>query len=107
MSRYRSATTSGGEEDITQKIPGSVERPRIDQPSVGHVSYAQPMFEEPLVSVVHGSLDDHELAAMVAILASRSTSVNSGTSRRNPSDWIRSARPSAGTRSWKSSGLPR
>ncbi|WP_089291616.1 acyl-CoA carboxylase subunit epsilon [Actinoplanes regularis] len=64
------------------------------------------MKEEPLVGVVRGSLDDHELAALVAILAVRSTSVNSGATPRGTSDWIRSARPAAGTRSWKSSGLP-
>ncbi|WP_436526362.1 acyl-CoA carboxylase subunit epsilon [Actinoplanes sp. HUAS TT8] len=65
------------------------------------------MNEEPLVGVVRGSLDDHELAALVAILAVRSTSVNSSTPPRASSDWIRSGLPSAGARSWKSSALPR
>ncbi|WP_122981259.1 acyl-CoA carboxylase subunit epsilon [Actinoplanes teichomyceticus] len=65
------------------------------------------MNEEPLVGVVRGSLDDHELAALVAILAVRSTTVNSGTAPQTTSDWIRSARPAGRPRSWKSSGLPR
>ncbi|MDI6099738.1 acyl-CoA carboxylase subunit epsilon [Actinoplanes sp. NEAU-A12] len=61
---------------------------------------------EPLVSVVRGSLDDHEMAALVAILASRSTSVNSPTPPQPVSDWLRSSRPSAGPRSWRTSALP-
>ncbi|MFC7527931.1 acyl-CoA carboxylase subunit epsilon [Actinoplanes sp. GCM10030250] len=65
------------------------------------------MNAEPLVSVVRGSLDDHELAALAAILTSRSTSVNSGTPSPITSDWIRSARPSTSPRSWRASGLPR
>ncbi|MEU4421966.1 acyl-CoA carboxylase epsilon subunit [Actinoplanes sp. NPDC024001] len=65
------------------------------------------MNEEPLVSVVRGSLDDHELAALAAILASRSTSVNSGTTAIPASDWIRSARPTSKPRTWRSSALPR
>ncbi|WP_328462362.1 acyl-CoA carboxylase subunit epsilon [Actinoplanes sp. NBC_00393] len=65
------------------------------------------MNEEPLVSVVRGSLDDHELAALAAILASRSTSVNSGTVPQPPSNWARSARPQAAPRSWRTSALPR
>ncbi|WP_080128280.1 MULTISPECIES: acyl-CoA carboxylase subunit epsilon [unclassified Actinoplanes] len=64
------------------------------------------MNEEPLVGVVRGSLDDHELAALVTILAVRSTSVNYGTPARPGSDWIRSGRPAAGARSWRSSGRP-
>ncbi|WP_083449233.1 MULTISPECIES: acyl-CoA carboxylase subunit epsilon [Actinoplanes] len=64
------------------------------------------MNEEPLVSVVRGSLDDHELAALVAILASRSTSVNSGTSQVPAPDWIRSARPGAAPRTWRAAGRP-
>ncbi|MFC3991913.1 acyl-CoA carboxylase subunit epsilon [Actinoplanes siamensis] len=65
------------------------------------------MNEEPLVGVVRGSLDDHELAALVAILAVRSTSVNSSPRPQPPSDWIRSARPAAPARSWRTSALPR
>ncbi|MEV0902202.1 acyl-CoA carboxylase subunit epsilon [Actinoplanes sp. NPDC049802] len=65
------------------------------------------MNEEPLVSVVRGSLDDHEVAALVAILTSRSTSVNSRTTPQPTSDWIRSARPGAGPRNWRTSTLPR
>ncbi|MEV6298161.1 acyl-CoA carboxylase epsilon subunit [Actinoplanes sp. NPDC051861] len=65
------------------------------------------MNQEPLVSVVRGSLDDHELAALAAILAARSTSVNSGTTPQRPSDWIRSARPGMPPRSWRTSALPR
>ncbi|MFI1991191.1 acyl-CoA carboxylase subunit epsilon [Actinoplanes sp. NPDC020271] len=65
------------------------------------------MKEEPLVGVVRGSLDDHELAALVAILAVRSTSVNSSSRPQSASDWIRSGRPATGARSWKTSSLPR
>ncbi|WP_106316014.1 acyl-CoA carboxylase subunit epsilon [Actinoplanes italicus] len=65
------------------------------------------MNEEPLVSVVRGRLDDHEVAALVAILASRSTSVNYATPTQPISDWIRSSRPGAGPRNWQTSGLPR
>ncbi|MFC6563185.1 acyl-CoA carboxylase subunit epsilon [Actinoplanes utahensis] len=65
------------------------------------------MNEEPLVSVVRGSLDDHEVAALVAILASRSTSVNYPTPPQAVSDWSRSARPAAAPRNWRTSALPR
>ncbi|WP_374238252.1 acyl-CoA carboxylase subunit epsilon [Actinoplanes sp. DH11] len=65
------------------------------------------MNEEPLVSVVRGSLDDHELAALAAILTSRSTSVNSETPSQAASDWLRSARPTGAARGWRASGLPR
>ncbi|MFB9333774.1 acyl-CoA carboxylase subunit epsilon [Actinoplanes octamycinicus] len=65
------------------------------------------MNDEPLVGVVRGSLDDHELAALVAILAVRSTPVNYDTPPRTESDWIRSGRPAAGPRSWTSSARPR
>ncbi|WP_083972674.1 acyl-CoA carboxylase subunit epsilon [Actinoplanes awajinensis] len=65
------------------------------------------MNEEPLLGVVRGSLDDHELAALVAILAVRSNAVNCGTKPQTTSDWIRSGRPAAAPRSWKSSALPR
>ncbi|WP_183222653.1 acyl-CoA carboxylase subunit epsilon [Actinoplanes campanulatus] len=65
------------------------------------------MNEEPLVSVVRGSLDDHEVAALVAILTSRSTSVNSRTTPQPVSDWIRSAHPAGRQRNWRTSALPR
>ncbi|MEU4687445.1 acyl-CoA carboxylase subunit epsilon [Actinoplanes sp. NPDC023714] len=65
------------------------------------------MNEEPLVSVVRGSLDDHELAALAAILTSRSTSVNSETPPQAVSEWSRSARPSGASRGWRASALPR
>ncbi|HWS33131.1 MAG TPA: acyl-CoA carboxylase subunit epsilon [Actinoplanes sp.] len=64
------------------------------------------MNAEPLVSVVRGSLDDHELAALVAILASRSTSVNHPTPSQPVSDWMRSARPASPPRNWRTSALP-
>ncbi|MFC4067473.1 acyl-CoA carboxylase subunit epsilon [Actinoplanes subglobosus] len=65
------------------------------------------MNEEPLVSVVRGSLDDHEVAALAAILASRSTSVNYPTPPQAPSDWLLSSRPGAHPRTWRTAGLPR
>ncbi|WP_109601655.1 acyl-CoA carboxylase subunit epsilon [Actinoplanes xinjiangensis] len=65
------------------------------------------MNEEPLVSVVRGSLDDHEVAALAAILASRSTSVNYPTPPQPPSDWLRSSRPGAHPRSWQTAARPR
>ncbi|WP_111651854.1 acyl-CoA carboxylase subunit epsilon [Actinoplanes sp. CA-015351] len=65
------------------------------------------MNAEPLVSVVRGSLDDHELAALAAILTSRSTSVNSETPSQDTSEWTRSARPAGAARGWRASGLPR
>ncbi|MFD1373462.1 acyl-CoA carboxylase subunit epsilon [Actinoplanes sichuanensis] len=64
------------------------------------------MNAEPLVSVVRGSLDDHEVAALAAILTSRSTSVNYPTAPQAPSDWLRSARPAATPRSWQTAALP-
>ncbi|WP_093619368.1 acyl-CoA carboxylase subunit epsilon [Actinoplanes philippinensis] len=64
------------------------------------------MNEEPLVSVVRGSLDDHEVAALAAILASRSTSVNCPTPPQPTSDWLRSARPGAPFRNWQTSARP-
>ncbi|WP_203795249.1 acyl-CoA carboxylase epsilon subunit [Actinoplanes couchii] len=65
------------------------------------------MNEEPLVSVVRGSLDDHELAALAAILASRSTSVNHPTPSQPVSDWMRTGRPGTVARNWRTSALPR
>ncbi|MEU8236968.1 acyl-CoA carboxylase subunit epsilon [Actinoplanes missouriensis] len=64
------------------------------------------MNEEPLVSVVRGSLDDHELAALAAILTSRSTSVNYETPSQPVSEWSRSARPTGAARGWRASALP-
>ncbi|WP_092558203.1 acyl-CoA carboxylase epsilon subunit [Actinoplanes derwentensis] len=65
------------------------------------------MKAEPLVSVVRGSLDDHELAALAAILASRSTSVNHPTPPQPASEWMRSALPTTTPSSWRTSSLPR
>ncbi|WP_430780822.1 acyl-CoA carboxylase epsilon subunit [Actinoplanes sp. G11-F43] len=65
------------------------------------------MNEEPLVSVVRGSLDDHELAALAAILASRSTSVNRHITPQPVSDWMRAARPSTTPRTWRTAAHPR
>lgn len=64
------------------------------------------MDEEPLVRVVRGNPADRELAALTAVLATRSTSVDVEGSGRVASAWARSARPSTGPRSWRQSGLP-
>jgi hypothetical protein len=59
------------------------------------------MNAEPLVRVVRGAPAAEELAALVAVLAARS-------SPRRPvgSAWAASGRPSAGHRSWRASTLP-
>jgi hypothetical protein len=69
-------------------------------------SYARSMDEEPLVRVVRGNPADLELAALTAVLATRSTSVDATNSDSATSAWSRSARPSTGRRSWRQSGLP-
>jgi hypothetical protein len=65
------------------------------------------MDEEPLVSVVRGKPTDLELAVVVAIVAARSAAVDAPATRPAGSAWARSARPSIGAGSWRSSGLPR
>jgi hypothetical protein len=65
------------------------------------------MDEEPLVSVVRGVPTDPELAALVAVVAARSTSMDAVTPRPPASAWMMSARPSMGNSSWRSSALPR
>jgi len=65
------------------------------------------MDEEPLVSVVRGTPTDGELAALVAIVAARSTSMDAAPPRRPVSAWTMSARPSMVSPSWRRSGLPR
>jgi hypothetical protein len=66
------------------------------------------MDEEPLVSVVRGTPTDRELAALVTVLAARSTSMDATAAPRPPvSAWLMSARPSTGNSSWRHSGLPR
>jgi hypothetical protein len=70
-------------------------------------SYARSMDEEPLVNVVRGTPTDLELAALVTIVAARSAAVDARPIRPAASAWARSARPSIGAASWRSSGLPR
>jgi hypothetical protein len=65
------------------------------------------MDEEPLVSVVRGTPTDRELAALVAVLAARSTTMDAAAPRPPASAWLLSARPSMGSSSWRHSGLPR
>ena len=71
------------------------------------MSYARSMDEEPLVSVVRGVPTDRELAALVAVVAARSTSMDVAPARPPVSAWMMSARPSMGNSSWQRSGLPR
>ncbi|WP_433298097.1 acyl-CoA carboxylase epsilon subunit [Actinoplanes sp. CA-030573] len=65
------------------------------------------MDEEPLVSVVRGNPTDLELAALVAVVAARSTSLNTISPRPAVSSWAASARPARAPRSWRQSALPR
>jgi len=71
------------------------------------MSYARSMDEEALVRVVRGTPTDDELAALVAIVAARSTSMDATPPRPPVSAWMMSARPSLGSPSWRRSGLPR
>jgi hypothetical protein len=64
------------------------------------------MNEEPLVSVVRGAPADDELAALVTVVAARSAAIDAREPRPGRSAWARSARPSIGPASWRSSGLP-
>jgi hypothetical protein len=70
-------------------------------------SYARSMDEEPLVSVVRGTPTDLELAALVTLLAARSTAMNA-TPPPPParSYWATSARPSMPAPGWRKSALP-
>ena len=70
------------------------------------MSYARSMDEEPLVSVVRGTPTDRELAALVAVVAARSTSMDAFSPRPAVSAWTMSARPSMGSSSWRRSHLP-
>ncbi|WP_203786105.1 acyl-CoA carboxylase subunit epsilon [Paractinoplanes rishiriensis] len=65
------------------------------------------MDKEPLVRVVRGTLTDVELAALVAVVATRSTSVDALPPRPAVSAWARSARPSTRPASWRHSAHPR
>jgi len=65
------------------------------------------MDAEPLVSVVRGVPTDLELAALVAVVAARSTSMDAVSARPGVSAWMMSARPSMGNSSWRRSSLPR
>jgi hypothetical protein len=68
-------------------------------------SYARSMETEPLVRVVRGRPTDRELAALVAVLIAQSRTVDEPPRRPGPSAWTMSARPTAGPRSWRASGL--
>src|SRR6185369_17148386 len=57
------------------------------------MSYARSMDEEALVRVVRGTPTDGELAALVAIVAARSTSMDATPPRPSVSAWMMSARP--------------
>ncbi|HET6529309.1 MAG TPA: acyl-CoA carboxylase subunit epsilon [Actinoplanes sp.] len=61
------------------------------------------MNEEPLVRVLRGEPAPDELAALVAVLLTRSSS----PPRAAASAWAASGRPWAGHRSWRASTLPR
>ncbi len=65
------------------------------------------METEPLVSVLRGTPAAEELAALVAVLASRSNGTDSRLRPAPASTWARSARPSAPPTSWRASALPR
>ncbi|MET0522862.1 MAG: acyl-CoA carboxylase subunit epsilon [Jiangellaceae bacterium] len=65
------------------------------------------MNAEPLVSVVRGTPTDLELAALVTVLAARYIAVDAAPPRPTVSNWARSARPSMGPASWRTSALPR
>ena len=70
-------------------------------------SYARSMETERLVSIIRGRPAADELAALVAVLASRSSMMDAAPPRPAVSAWTRSARPSTGPASWRASGLPR
>jgi acyl-CoA carboxylase epsilon subunit len=69
-------------------------------------SYARSMDKEPLVRVVRGTPTELELAALVAVVAAGSTSVDAKPARPATSAWTRAARPSMGPTSWRHSALP-
>jgi hypothetical protein len=62
---------------------------------------------EPLLSVVRGMPTDEELAAVLTIIAARSTTADAQNRTAEISAWTRSARPSMAPASWRASGLPR
>jgi hypothetical protein len=64
------------------------------------------MNEEPLVSVLRGAPTPEELAALVGVLATRSTPTNAKTPQKITTPWTRSARPAANPTSWRDSDLP-
>jgi acyl-CoA carboxylase epsilon subunit len=65
---------------------------------------------EPLVSIVRGTPTDLELTALVTVVAARSTAVDASPDGTPPDPartaWTRSARPSMGPASWRTSALP-
>jgi len=65
------------------------------------------MDTEPLVRVVRGWPTEDELAALVTVVAARSTRVDATPTRPATSAWARSARPSMTPASWRASSLPR
>jgi len=64
------------------------------------------MDAEPLVSVVRGTPTDAELAALTAVLVSRSTAADARPRPPALSAWSRSARPTTIPVSWRASGQP-
>jgi hypothetical protein len=64
------------------------------------------MDEEPLLRVVSGTPTPEEVAALVGLLVSRSTTANTTSSPPSVDAWVRSARPHVGAGSWRESGLP-
>jgi hypothetical protein len=71
------------------------------------------MNEEPLVSVVRGSVSAEELAALIGVLTSRSSQVSATSPTAVSTDgsaWVRSGRPGTrfrpGVGAWRASGLP-
>jgi hypothetical protein len=64
------------------------------------------MNEEPLVRVVRGAPTPEELAALVTVLAARSTTADEDPRKTSMTPWVRSARPAAGPGSWRASALP-
>jgi hypothetical protein len=70
-------------------------------------SYARSMDEELLVRVVRGTPTEHELAALITIVAARSTSMDAISPSFRPSPWTMSARPSTRPSSWRASAMPR
>ncbi|WP_412737473.1 acyl-CoA carboxylase subunit epsilon [Krasilnikovia sp. MM14-A1259] len=65
------------------------------------------MDSETVFRVTRGEPTAEEIAALVTALVSRSAAPAGQTSRIGTSAWIRSARPSGRSGSWRESALPR